>query len=67
MTRSGIDRAETAEHMADAVTYLQRVALRAGFDGIAAELAVIVHRLKSIANEHQIDRLETTNGTGNKH
>lgn len=63
MTPFEFDRAETAEHMSDAVTYLQRVALRAGFDGIAADLGTIAHRLKDLAD----DKTARPEGHENKH
>ncbi|WP_029077509.1 hypothetical protein [Bradyrhizobium sp. th.b2] len=64
MSSSQIDHAETAEHMSDAVTYLQRVALRAGFEGIAAELAIIAYRLKSMAID---ENPASTENLGRKH
>jgi hypothetical protein len=43
--------AELAEHMADAVTYLSRVAHKAGFDMISIDLFLISSRLRDVSGE----------------
>jgi len=49
------DRSEVAAHMADAMTYLMRVADESGFDQIMEELLKIRNKLLLISAEEEED------------
>lgn len=53
--------------MSDAVTYLQREALRGGLDGIAAELANIAQQLKNLGLEEKPIDAARAQGPARKH
>lgn len=47
---------DTAKHMADALTYLARVAREAGYHGVAADLVVVRDKMGWIARAEEAAR-----------
>jgi len=46
----------TAKNMADALTYLMRVATEAGYHGVAADILVLRDKMRSIARAEEATR-----------